>query len=91
MARAIINIKADPVVKTKAQKVAKELGMPLSTIINGYLSQFIRTKEVHFTLEGILKPSVQKRLDRLHQDVRDGKNIVGPFEDAEEAIRYLNS
>tara|TARA_Y100000310_G_scaffold212851_1_gene213728 strand:+ start:167 stop:442 length:276 start_codon:yes stop_codon:yes gene_type:complete len=91
MAKTLINIKADPQVKKKAQKVARDLGMPLSTIINGYLGQLIRTKEVHFSLEGELKPSVKKRLDRLMKEAREGKNVSPAFFDVEDAIRYLNS
>ena len=63
MAKITLNIKADRDVKQKAQKVARDLGMPLSTIINAYLNQFIRTKEVHFYLEGELKPSVGRDLE----------------------------
>ena len=79
MAKTTINIKADKEIKEKAQKVARDLGMPLSTIINAYLNQFIRTKEVHFYLEGELKPSVKRRLDRLQKDVLRGKNLSPTF------------
>lgn len=89
--KTLINIKADKEVKEQAQKVAAELGLPLSTIINAYLRQFIQTKEVHFYVEGNLKPAVKRRLDHLHKDVREGKNLSHVFSDAEEAIRYLNS
>ncbi|MDP3725126.1 MAG: hypothetical protein Q8R20_01505 [Nanoarchaeota archaeon] len=89
--KAVINIKTDRVIKEKAQKVARELGMPLSTIINGYLGQLVRTKEVYFFLEGELKPSVKKRLDRLHQDVKEGKNLSPVFRSATEMDAYLNS
>ena len=66
--KTVIHIKSDKEVKEKAQEVARDLGMPLSTIINAYLKQFIRTKEVQFSLEGALKPSVKKRLDRLQKE-----------------------
>ena len=89
--KTLINIKADKEVKEQAQKVAAELGMPLSTIINAYLKQFIQTKEVHFVAEGKLKPAVKKRLERLTKDVREGKNVSGPFSSAEEMDAYLNS
>ncbi|PIR87440.1 MAG: hypothetical protein COU11_00265 [Candidatus Harrisonbacteria bacterium CG10_big_fil_rev_8_21_14_0_10_49_15] len=89
MAKTTINIKADKEVKEKAQKVAAELGMPLSVVINAYLKQFIHTKEVHFYTEGKLRPAVKRRLDRLAQEARAGKNTSGPFKSAEEAIRYL--
>ena len=91
MVKTLINIKADPGIKAKAQKVARDLGMPLSTIINAYLGQLIRTKEVHFALEGELKPSVKKRLDRLTKEVREGKNLSPAFSNADDAIRYLNA
>ena len=91
MAKAIINIKADPEVKSKAQKVARQLGMPLSTVINAYLKQFIRTKEVHFSVEGVLKPSVKKRLDRLTKEARAGKNLSPAFRSIKEMDAYLNS
>ena len=91
MAKILINIRADKKVKEKAQKIDRDLGMPLSTIINAYLHQFIRTKEVHFVLEGELKPTVKKRLDRLTKEAREGKNLSPSFSRAEDAIRYLNS
>jgi len=89
--KTVINIKADKEVKKKAQMVAQELGLPLSTIINAYLRQFIRSKEAHFFIEGKLKPSVKKRLDRLHKDVKDGKNLSPAFHSTKEAVGYLNS
>jgi addiction module RelB/DinJ family antitoxin len=91
MAKTTINIKADRDVKEKAQKVARNLGMPLSTIINAYLNQFVRTKEVHFYLEGELKPSVKRRLDRLQKEALEGKDLSPTFHSVDEAIRYLNS
>ena len=87
----MINIKADREVKEKAQRVARDLGMPLSTVINAYLRQFIRNKEVHFFIEGELKPSVKRRFDRLHKDVKEGRNLSPVFHSAEEAIRWLRS
>ena len=87
----MINIKADPEVKEDAQSVARELGMPLSTVINAYLKQFIRTKEVHFSLEGNLKPAVKRRLDRFAKEVRKGKNLSPAFRSGQEMDVYLNN
>ena len=91
MTKTTINIKADKDVKEKAQRVARDLGMPLSTVINAYLNQFIRTKEVHFYLEGELKPAVKKRLDRLQREALAGKNLSPAFSSAREAAQYLNT
>lgn len=89
--KTMINIKADREVKEEAQRVAQELGLPLSVVINAYLRQFIRNKEVHFFVEGELKPSAKKRLDRLHKDVKEGKNLSPVFHSAKEMDAYLNS
>ncbi len=91
MAKTTINIKADKEVKEKAQKVARDLGMPLSTIINAYLNQFIRTKEIHFYLEGELKSSIKKHLDSLQKEALDGKNLSPNFRTPQEMDAYLES
>jgi addiction module RelB/DinJ family antitoxin len=91
MTKVLINIKADKAVKEKAQKIAKDLGMPLSVVVNGYLQQFIRTKEVHFFLEGELKPVAKKRLDRLEKEARAGENVAGPFTSSAQMDDYLSS
>ena len=91
MAKTTINIKADREVKERAQKVARNLGMPLSTIINAYLNQLIRTKEIHFYLEGELKPSVKRRLDRLQKEALEGKNLSPTFRTPQEMDAYLGS
>ena len=92
MAKVTINIKADKKVKEQAQKTARELGMPLSAIVNAYLHQFIRTKTVSFYVpEGKLNPAAKRRLDRLAKEAREGKNVVGPFMTAGEMDAYLDS
>ncbi len=93
----MINIKADREVKIKAQKLAADLGMPLSTVINAYLREFIRTKSVHFSLlplgkpEGILKPHVKRRFARISKDIAEGKNLVGPFDSNTELDAFLDA
>ncbi len=96
----MINIKADREVKIKAQKVAKQLGVPLSLVINNYLRDFIHTKEVYFSLrdslplgtpQGKLKPTVLRRLARIHKDVVAGKNLSPAFHSVKEMNAYLDN
>lgn len=99
--KTMINIKAERSVKIQAQKVARELGVPLSLVINNYLRDFIRDKEVHFSLnrdtmplgipEGELKPAVKRRLARLHKDVVEGKNLSPAFHTPKEMDAYLDT
>lgn len=44
--KTILSTKTDKNLKKEAQKVAGEIGVPLSTVINAFLKQFIREKEV---------------------------------------------
>jgi len=48
--KTVINIKTDKEVKKNAKKVAEDLGFSLSAVINAYLKQFVRNKEVYFGL-----------------------------------------
>lgn len=89
--KTIINIKADKEVKQRAQKIAKELGLPLSTVINAYLKEFIRKKEVTFSVEPRLRPEVGKLLEKASRDYKQGKNVSGPFSTAEEIEAHLKS
>lgn len=50
MQTTAIYIKTDPEVKTKAQKVAKELGFSLSSLLNAWLRQLIKTKTITFSV-----------------------------------------
>jgi antitoxin component of RelBE/YafQ-DinJ toxin-antitoxin module len=91
MDKTVINIKTDKSLRDKAKKMASNIGIPLSTILNAYLRQFTRTGEVHFYTEGRLKPSVEKKLARLHKDVEQGKNLSPSFDNPEDALKYLHS
>ena len=90
MAKTVINVKVDKEVKRKAKFLAKELGLPLSTIINANLKEFVRSGEVSFSLEPKLKPAVWERIREASSDYRSGKNISPTFSSVKEAIDYLN-
>ena len=90
--KTVINIKTDKEVKKKAQKVAKELGLPLSTVVNAYLRQFIQSKEVHFSAAPRrMSKKLEKKLASIEKDIQEGKNMSKTFHSSKEAIRYLRS
>ena len=82
--KTVINIKADKDIKEKASRTAKQMGLPLSTIMNAFLRQFIEQKSVTFSVP--LKPTkwLQRVLIEAEEDWKKGKNIEGPFYTAEE-------
>jgi len=90
MSKTMINLKTDRDIKIKAQKIAKEIGVPLSTVINAYLREFVRDKKVTFSIAPTVRPEVAKILQTASSDIKKGKNIFGPFQTGEEMDAFLD-
>jgi len=89
--KTMINIKADKEVKEEAQKTAKELGVPLSTVINAFLKEFVRNKSVSFSAVPRMTPYLERVLDEVEKDIKGGKNMSPAFSSAKEANAYLDT
>jgi addiction module RelB/DinJ family antitoxin len=89
--KTVINIKADKDVKEHAQKLAKELGVPLSTIINAYLKDFIRNRSVNLSAAPRMSRQLESLIGRVEKDIAAGKNMSGPFSSADEVISHLDN
>lgn len=89
MNTAVIITKTEPEVKIKAQKVAKDLGLSLSSLINAWLRQLIKTRKVTFSVADE-EPSdyLIQEINRSEKNLKAGK--VSPrFDNAEDAIVWL--
>ena len=89
--KTVINIKADQNVKRRAQKLAHDLGFSLSTVINAYLKQFIRTKEVHFSIAPSMTEELEQLLGGVERDIKRKRNISNPVSNEKELGEYLSS
>jgi len=89
--KTVINIKADKEVKENAQQLAKELGFPLSTVINAYLRQFIRNREVYVSSIPRMTPEIEELLGKVEEDIKRGRNLSPAFSNAREMDDYLDS
>lgn len=89
--KTVINIKADKEVKEQAVETARQIGLPLSAVMNAFLKQFIAEKQVTFSVP--LRPTkwLQKLLRETEEDWKKGKNYEGPFSSAHEMIKSLKS
>jgi len=87
--KTVINIKTDPETKKRAQELAEELGVPLSTIINVYLRQFIRTREFSFSLAYPMSPALEKILAEAETDMAANENLSPTFHNANDALTWL--
>jgi addiction module RelB/DinJ family antitoxin len=90
MKTAVINIKTEAKTKSEAQRVAGELGISLSAVINGFLKQFVRTKTVTFGAnDEIPNKKTAALLKKAEKDYKEG-NTSPAFDNLEDAIEWLH-
>ena len=82
------SIRIDPEIKSAAQILAKRLGTNLSTVVNIYLSQFVREKRLNVSVdeEGFSRDESA----RIQSDLNMKNNpVVAEFENPENFLRHL--
>ena len=89
--KTLINIKTDCDVKISAQKLAKELGLSLSAVVNAYLKQFVRSQAVDFSVAPQMSPELEKLLGRVEYDISRGKNLSPAMSSGEDIDKYFKS
>ncbi|MBI3459031.1 type II toxin-antitoxin system RelB/DinJ family antitoxin [Candidatus Azambacteria bacterium] len=87
----MINIKADVEVKKSAQKIAYDLGLPLSGVINAFLKDFIRSRSIAFSSIPHMTPALKSVLGKIETDIKKNKNMSPVFSSAQEANNYLDN
>ena len=87
----VLNVKVDPHIKILAQKTARDLGVPLSIVVNTYLKEFVHTKELYLSSKTYrMTPYLEKIIEKAEKDIAEGKNLSPAFDNVEDAIRYLH-
>lgn len=90
MNTAVIITKTEPEVKIKAQKVAKELGLSLSSLINAWLRQLIKTRTVTFSASSEEPSEYLKAVIKRAEENYKKRKTSPAFNDVEEAIKWLD-
>ncbi len=85
--QTLFTMKTDKVLKESAQEVAEEIGVPLSTVVNSFLKQFVRDREVSFSAS--YKPSayLRKAIEEGEKELSEGK--IKFYKSKEEFIKSL--
>jgi len=83
------SIKLDKDVKEQASKLASELGLNLSSVINATLKKFVTERRVTFSVEPELNAKTQKKFLKIQDDIKKGKNLSGPFTNVEDLFKDL--
>lgn len=89
--QTVIHIKSDKEVKENAQKLASELGINLSDVINASLRNFIRTREIYISAVPRMTAELEKILGKVEDDIKNKRNLSKAFSTASEMDEYLDS
>lgn len=89
--KTVINLKTDWEVKKNAQELAKTMGLTLSAIINAYLRQFVRSRELYFTMTPTMSPNLEKLIGVVETDIKTGKHLSREISSPNELKKYLKS
>jgi len=89
--RTVINIKTEKEIKKDAQRIAKNLGLSLSAVVNAYLKQFVRNKEVHFSITPKMSLELEDLLGRIEFDIQRNRNISRAFSSKKGLKKHLSS
>ena len=88
MAKVSTNISIDAEIKSKAQDMLTDLGLDLSTAVNIFLRQMLRQREIPFAISQNVPNAVTlKAMD----DAENDKDMYGPFDTVDDAMRELNA
>ncbi len=85
----ILSLKTKKQVKELAQLRAKQLGIPLGTLVNAFLRNLGQTGEVHFTVDEPITPRMAEIIEEMRAEVANG-DTYGPY-NLEEAEAFLDS
>ena len=84
-----LNIKTEKKLKKEAQLVSKKIGVPLSTVVNSFLKQFVRDQEVIFSAkEYKMTPYLESLVEEARKERGQNKNH---FTSPEKMIKSLRS
>ena len=84
-----ISLKTKKQVKQLAEMRAKQLGIPLGTLVNAFLSNLGQTGEVHFTFDEPITPKMEAIIDEMRAEILAG-DTFGPF-NLEESEVFLDN
>ena len=83
------SVKIDKDTKEKASKMAAELGLSLSSIINATLQQLVRTGELRLYISHQPTPYLEKLVLEDRKEYQEGKTS-GPYNNVKDLMEHLD-
>lgn len=82
-----LHVTIDKQTKNAASKLAKELGLDLSTIVKASLKTFVASKTFHAEKSWRMTPYLERIIAQANKE----KQTYGPFHTAAQSIKFLRS
>ena len=89
--KTIINVKTEKEIKQNAQKIAKDIGLSLSDVVNASLRNFIRTREVYFSAIPRMTSEFERLIGRIDKDIKEKKNLSPSLSSSKKINDYLDN
>lgn len=89
--KTILNIKIDKTLKLAAKKTAEDIGVPLGTVVNAFLRQFARDKEITISAAPRPSPRLREIIAEAERDIAADRHMSPAFSSVKDALKYLHS
>ena len=87
--KTLLTIKTDKKVKAEAQKTAEKLGLPLGTVVNAFLKQFVRDQAFTVSLAHMPSDYLEMILEDAEKDIATKISTSESFATGKEVGAYL--
>jgi len=90
--KTALHVKVDSTTKEEAQKIARMIGIPLSSLVNGLLTKFVNDRGVTLYAPYQLRPEIADELVQIDKDIEEGREQLSPtVTGSDEVSKYLTS
>lgn len=89
MSKSVINFKVDTEIKKQAQALAQELGVPLSTVVNAQLKQFLRSRSFSVDDSPVMSEALEDILRQVGKDRENKQNFSPTFTSVDDMFRHM--
>ena len=79
----------DKEIKEEAAKLAAELGVSFSSVVNSMLKNFVRERRLVLSSEPEINANTRREYEEILRDIEAGKNLMGPYSSVAELKEAL--
>ncbi len=84
--------KIDKTLKARAMKKAQKEGIPLAVVLKLATKAFVEDRlDIDIALQPEFNEKTKKMLKEALEDIKHGRNLSPVFDNADDAIRYLEN